>query len=108
MGSIDSAFGAGISDPKTKVQTIVELVDDAQDGPTTNGHGVQDEWTYPYPTNFKISEHPIDEVRTLKVGIVGSGLAGLTAGALLPAKQAHVLYLVVLVLALIIEQGSRH
>lgn len=27
----------------------------------------QDDWTYPYPTDFKIEEHPIDEIRPLKV-----------------------------------------
>ena len=26
-----------------------------------------DDWVYPYPTDFKIHEHPIDEVRELKV-----------------------------------------
>ena len=26
-----------------------------------------DEWTYPHPTDFKISEHNIDEIRELKV-----------------------------------------
>ncbi|KAK4497848.1 hypothetical protein PRZ48_010503 [Zasmidium cellare] len=45
-----------------------------------------DDWVYPHPTDFKISEHPIDEVKTLKVAVIGAGLAGITAGALLPAK----------------------
>jgi len=27
----------------------------------------QDDWVYPYPTDFKIHEHPIDEIRELKV-----------------------------------------
>jgi hypothetical protein len=46
----------------------------------------QEEWTYPYPTSFKIHEHPLDEVRELKVAVIGAGLAGIIAGALLPAK----------------------
>lgn len=46
----------------------------------------QDDWVYPYPTTFKIHEHPIDEVRELKVAVIGAGLAGIIAGALLPAK----------------------
>lgn len=28
-----------------------------------------DDWVYPYPTDFQIQEHPIDEIRSLKVGI---------------------------------------
>ena len=35
---------------------------------------------------FKLEEHPIDEVRPMKVGVIGAGLAGVTAGILLPAK----------------------
>lgn len=30
-----------------------------------------DDWVYPHPTDFKISEHPIDEVKTLKVCSLG-------------------------------------
>lgn len=37
-------------------------------------------------THFEIEEHPIDVVRPIKVGIIGAGLAGITAGVLLPAK----------------------
>ena len=35
---------------------------------------------------FEIEEHPIDQVRPIKVGVIGAGLAGITAGILLPAK----------------------
>lgn len=35
---------------------------------------------------FEIEEHPIDEVRQIKVGVIGAGLSGITAGVLLPAK----------------------
>ena len=44
------------------------------------------EWVYPYPTDFKLSERPIDEVRELNVAVLGAGLTGITAGILLPAK----------------------
>ncbi|CAD0082227.1 unnamed protein product [Aureobasidium vineae] len=27
----------------------------------------QEDWVYPYPTDFKIHEHPLDEIRELKV-----------------------------------------
>lgn len=35
---------------------------------------------------FELEEHPIDEVRQIKVGVIGAGLSGITAGVLLPAK----------------------
>lgn len=35
---------------------------------------------------FEIEEHPIDQVRPIKVGVIGAGLAGITAGILFPAK----------------------
>lgn len=35
---------------------------------------------------FKLEEHPVDVVRPIKVGIIGAGLSGITAGVLLPAK----------------------
>lgn len=37
-------------------------------------------------TRFALEEHPVDTNRPIKVGIVGAGLAGVTAGVLLPAK----------------------
>ncbi|KAL5354940.1 hypothetical protein BJX96DRAFT_170196 [Aspergillus floccosus] len=36
--------------------------------------------------SFELEEHPIDEVRPIKVGVIGAGLSGITAGVLLPAK----------------------
>lgn len=42
--------------------------------------------TYPYPTDFKIRERPIDYHRELKVAVIGGGLSGITAGILLPKK----------------------
>ena len=35
---------------------------------------------------FELEEHPVDVVRPIKVGVIGAGLAGITAGVLLPAK----------------------
>ena len=37
-------------------------------------------------SKFAIEEHPVDEVRPIKVGIIGAGLTGVSAGILLPAK----------------------
>lgn len=35
---------------------------------------------------FELEEHPIDQVRPIKVGLIGAGLTGITAGVLLPNK----------------------
>lgn len=51
----------------------------------TNGDN-NDHWVYPHPTDFKLSEHYIDDVKPLKAAVIGSGLSGITAGVLLPAK----------------------
>lgn len=37
-------------------------------------------------SQFELEEHPVDQVRPIKVGIIGAGLSGITAGVLLPAK----------------------
>ena len=40
-----------------------------------------------YPaTNFKLENHPLDDVRALRVTVVGAGLSGILAGILLPVK----------------------
>jgi hypothetical protein len=46
----------------------------------------EEEWVYPHPTDFKLTDTPIDEVRELKVAVIGAGITGITAGILLPAK----------------------
>ncbi len=35
-----------------------------------------DDWTYPHPTDFTLTERPIDAVRELKVAVIGAGLTG--------------------------------
>lgn len=41
----------------------------------------------PYPqSSLQLENHPIDQVRNLRVAVIGAGLAGITAGVLLPAK----------------------
>lgn len=86
MGSIEAlpSTNGDIAAHKNATSTVVELVSDSQRSPLDAGP--KDDWVYPWPTDFKISEHPIDEVRKLKVVVIGAGLAGITAGALLPAK----------------------
>ena len=44
-----------------------------------------------YPiTNFKLENHPLDEVRALRVAVVGAGLSGILAGILLPVKVPEI------------------
>jgi hypothetical protein len=60
----------------------------------TNGlqehSGFHKEYNGPSPlyprVSFQLEEHHIDEPRTLRVVVIGAGLAGITAGILLPAK----------------------
>lgn len=40
--------------------------------------------------SFELEEHPIDQYRPLKVAVIGAGLSGTTAGALLPAKVPNI------------------
>lgn len=35
---------------------------------------------------MQLEDHPIDELRKLKVVVIGAGLSGILAGILLPAK----------------------
>lgn len=41
----------------------------------------------PYPaSDFKLENRPLDDVRSLRVAVVGAGLSGVLAGILLPVK----------------------
>nr|OQO22108.1 hypothetical protein B0A51_12557 [Rachicladosporium sp. CCFEE 5018] len=52
----------------------------------TNTSADDNEWSYPHPTDYKLTEAPIDQIRKLRVAVIGAGLTGITAGVLLPAK----------------------
>lgn len=40
-----------------------------------------------YPqSNLKLEKHPVDQGRSLKVAVIGAGIAGVLAGVLLPVK----------------------
>ncbi|KAL4948165.1 hypothetical protein BDW69DRAFT_203743 [Aspergillus filifer] len=65
----------GINLPQTQVPPATETQPKFEIGPKDN--------TRPA---FQIEEHPIDQVRPVKVGVIGGGLSGITAGVLLPAK----------------------
>ncbi|KAL1591671.1 hypothetical protein SLS60_011669 [Paraconiothyrium brasiliense] len=39
---------------------------------------------------LELEEHPVDEVRRLRVAVVGAGISGITAGIFLPAKVPNI------------------
>ncbi|KAL1617190.1 hypothetical protein SLS54_007967 [Diplodia seriata] len=74
-------------EPKSAYAATVEEVSGAT--PPENGTSL------PYPklkradgtvSDFQIEERPIDEIKKLKVAIIGTGLSGVTAASLLPVK----------------------
>lgn len=72
----------------TSLEPVLEAADHIKPPPTVKASDQKDEeeWVYPYPTSFKLSEHPIDAPREISVAILGAGLAGVLAGILLPIK----------------------
>lgn len=37
-------------------------------------------------SQYKLESHPIDQIRNLKVVVIGAGISGILAGILLPIK----------------------
>lgn len=72
------------SAPAEKSTPITQTKDSAsttvRDGPDV------DETSPYYSPRLKLVERFVDEPRPLRVGVIGAGLAGITAGILLPAK----------------------
>ena len=48
----------------------------AEDLPSAESLKNDDDWVYPFPTDFKIQEKPIDEVRQLKVAFAAHYFIG--------------------------------
>lgn len=48
---------------------VIEATDDNGNSSSEDRQVATEDWTYPHPTSFTISEHPIDEFRELKVRI---------------------------------------
>ena len=46
-------------------------------------------YSYPIPS-FQLESHFNDEPRKLRVAVIGAGLAGVTAGVLLPVKVSSI------------------
>jgi hypothetical protein len=49
-----------------------------EESTTTDVKQAEDDWFYPHPTDFKLSEVPIDKVRELKVAVIGAGISGIS------------------------------
>lgn len=64
----------------------IEIESDSTWDSTTSNTSLHDEWIYPHPTDFKLTEAPIDEIRKLHVAVIGAGISGINAGILLPMK----------------------
>ena len=78
--------------PDMNLPKDATVVTDIEKGSTSsisssNAVAADDEWVYPYPTEFKLTEKPIDEIRELKVAVIGAGLRGITAAILLQGEN---------------------
>lgn len=53
---------------KEPAVAVVETTPDLSKDAGVNNKGVSEEdWVYPYPTDFVLGEHPIDDIRELRV-----------------------------------------
>ncbi|KAK5220433.1 hypothetical protein LTR72_007055 [Exophiala xenobiotica] len=98
LTSLDDAAGTLDSSGSEEVVAIVPngitpghkgpevLIMPAND-PATPGNTVHP--SYP-ASNIELPDHHIDEVRSLRVTVIGAGLAGILAGILLPAKVPNI------------------
>lgn len=77
------------NNPQERLQSIKDQLEPATQGQDVRLH-LEPESTYPYPTDFKIRERPVDYHRELKVAVVGGGLSGITAGILLLKKVPNI------------------
>ena len=46
---------------------VVEAVEESESSSTDEKEATTDDWVYPHPTSFTITERPIDEIQQLKV-----------------------------------------
>jgi hypothetical protein len=70
----------GYSYEKEPSVAVIETTQDVpQNVAEINKDVSEEDWVYPYPTSFVLADK-------CQVAVIGAGLAGITAGALLPAK----------------------
>ena len=84
---LDDSLALMPDDHGTKKDFLVtEIEQESTNSSPPTINNADEEWYYPWPTDFKLTEAPIDEIRELSVAVIGAGLTGITAGILLPAK----------------------
>lgn len=81
-----SVEGPELIRPEPVTETDPKHLPTVSIGPLINELALSDKADGQARPAFEIEEHPIDEIRPIKVGVIGAGLAGITAGVLLPAK----------------------
>lgn len=84
---LDDALALPPEDKGTKKDVLItEIEHDSTNSSSPVNKDIDDEWFYPHPTVFQLTEAPIDEIRQLSVAVIGAGLTGITASILLSAK----------------------
>ncbi|KAE8440550.1 hypothetical protein EG329_007243 [Mollisiaceae sp. DMI_Dod_QoI] len=70
-----------------KLQTALSIEPSVlSDLPIQTSDSVQNSSLEAPRTQFKLEDHPIDSDRSIRVAVIGAGIAGVTAGVLLPIK----------------------
>lgn len=69
------AVADSIKDPTV----VVEAVEDSASSSSSLAATPEDDVYYPHPTDFELSEHPIDEIRQLKVSVPATELDAVSA-----------------------------
>ena len=66
---LDDIGAPALTDPTDLKEptVVIEAADSSASSSTDKKGPSTEDWVYPHPTDFKISEHPIDEVRKLRV-----------------------------------------
>lgn len=95
-GSIDSG-NLNSTDPEEVVAIVPNGITPGQNGaevvilPVDNAATPGNALHPSYPaSNLELPDHHIDEVRSLRVTVIGAGLSGILAGILLPAKVPNI------------------
>jgi len=67
---LDAIQAPALTDPEDLKEptVVIEAADDTASSSLDDKSASTEESVYPHPTDFKISEHSIDQVRKLRVG----------------------------------------
>ena len=61
--------------PLLEAALVTEVERDTLSSSSPTFTDEDEDWVYPHPTDFRLTEAPIDEVRELKVAVIGVGSA---------------------------------